>query len=471
MKKLLLSLVAILTMSVYAGATVLNFSENSDFANWSSSYAKHVWSYDDGTVTFAAANKNTQTITDIPVTKGSDVEFVLDQGKGTLSSLTFTCRKWGSKSQTITLHTSTDYGASYTKTEITSSNFVLTAGAGDLAGVNAVKFTFSSSSNQVGIESLEYTLASSDVLVAPSFSPKGGTFYELPMHVKLTVADEEAAIKYSLDGATYTDYDAATGIDLQETATVYAKAVKGAKESEVASYTFTYVELAEKSIAEFIAAADKTTPFKNANEWSVAHAYGHNIYVRDAQGNALCLYNGGADFTGVLLNGDVIPAGKIYGTYDNYSQGNHEMVIKRDNWTDDIEEGGAVLPVLTDAAEITVATHANKYVDIQGVEFAAATPDGVVGNNYTGTVGETTLTFRNTYKLASVEAGTYSVAAIVTAYNGALQIIPVEFSTYTAVEGVNADAKAAKATKVVENGVIYIVKDGVRYNTLGARVK
>ena len=122
---------------------------------WSSSYEKHSKEYDEGTVIFSSADKNSQTITTMPVTKGQPVEFVMKEGY-TISAATFTCQQWGTKAQTITLHYSTDGGENYISTGITSSNFTITSD--ELPdGTNAVKITFSSTSNQVGIKSLDLT--------------------------------------------------------------------------------------------------------------------------------------------------------------------------------------------------------------------------------------------------------------------------------------------------------------------------
>ena len=127
-----------------------DFSEIEGFDSWGSGYAQHVVNYDEATVTFAYANHNTSTITDIPVTQGRDVSIVLNSGS--LTGVTFECRQWGSKAQTITLHYSTDGGSTYTSTETTSTNFSITNN--NLPDeTNAVKITFSSTSNQVGIES------------------------------------------------------------------------------------------------------------------------------------------------------------------------------------------------------------------------------------------------------------------------------------------------------------------------------
>lgn len=132
-----------------------DFTKISGFNDWGSSYTKHVVKYDVADVVFSSANKNTGTITDRPVTKGQPICVVMSAGK-TIKSVKLICKQWGTKSQMITLNTSTDGGTNYTATTTKSSNFTLSAS--DIAdGVNAVKFTFSSTSNQVGISSLELT--------------------------------------------------------------------------------------------------------------------------------------------------------------------------------------------------------------------------------------------------------------------------------------------------------------------------
>lgn len=130
-----------------------DFTQIPGFADWSTNYSKHTVTYDEGVVTFASANKNTSTITDQPVSKGGDLTLVMNNSQ-TINSLEFTCTKWGTKAQTITLNTSTDGGDTWTKTTNTSSNFVLTVGSLP-EGVNAIKFTFSSTKNQIGYKSLK----------------------------------------------------------------------------------------------------------------------------------------------------------------------------------------------------------------------------------------------------------------------------------------------------------------------------
>lgn len=133
-----------------------NFGKDAEvgFSKWNSSYTTRTAKYADATVTFKSANKQSSTITDCPVTKGQDVTIVLGDNR-TLKSFELTLKKWSSKAQTVTLHYSKDGGATYTKTSTTSSNFALSASVPE--GTNAIKFTFSSTSSQVGIVSCKLT--------------------------------------------------------------------------------------------------------------------------------------------------------------------------------------------------------------------------------------------------------------------------------------------------------------------------
>ena len=129
--------------------TMYDFREIAGFSDWDNTYRKRTIIYPDANVIFASVNRQTSTIKDQPVTKGGDVSLVLTDGS-TINSATFVCTQWGNKTQTITMWYSTDGGENYTSTGVTSTNFTITAN--NLPeGTNAVKITFSSSDNQVGI--------------------------------------------------------------------------------------------------------------------------------------------------------------------------------------------------------------------------------------------------------------------------------------------------------------------------------
>ena len=140
---------------VVESLVTFDFTAISGFSSWSSSYSKHTVEYDDATVIFTSANKQSSTITNMPVTKGSPVEIKAKNG-ATMKAVKFTCKKWSSKAQTITLHYSINGGTSYTTTGKTSTTFSIEHTELP-AGTNAVKITFSSTSNQVGIQSADVT--------------------------------------------------------------------------------------------------------------------------------------------------------------------------------------------------------------------------------------------------------------------------------------------------------------------------
>jgi hypothetical protein len=144
---------------------------------WSTTYEEHIVEYTQATVTFESANKNSSTITDIPVTKGKSVSIVMKEGQPNMSGVTFVCRQWGTKTQTITLHYSTNGGTSYTSTGITSDNFTINCAALP-AGANAVKITFSSSDNQVGIESATLNFSTDPVIAATPATLTGFVYAE-----------------------------------------------------------------------------------------------------------------------------------------------------------------------------------------------------------------------------------------------------------------------------------------------------
>ena len=154
-----------------------DFSQIPDFSGWGNGYSSHTVDYQAATVTFEAASKQGQTITDIPVTKGSPVSIVMNDGMPNIIGVTFVCRQWTNKEQTITLHYSTDGGENYTSTEITSNNFTISCAALP-TGTNAVKITFSSQSNQVGIESATLNFSTDPVIAVNPTSLTGFAYSE-----------------------------------------------------------------------------------------------------------------------------------------------------------------------------------------------------------------------------------------------------------------------------------------------------
>lgn len=128
---------------------------------WDSGYTARTGSTDEFTVKLSSANQQTTTITDVPVMKGGDVIFTMNEGKGYISNLTVNAKQWNTKAQTANISYSLDGTNFTTITGKSLSNFSISTG--DLPdNVVAVKASFTNTSNQVGIASIVYELVSND---------------------------------------------------------------------------------------------------------------------------------------------------------------------------------------------------------------------------------------------------------------------------------------------------------------------
>ena len=141
-----------------------DFSKISGLADWGTSYSNHSVDYSEAKtkIVFEKANKSNQTITNVPVTKGESVIASLTDANKCFTGIKFVCKQWGDKKQTITFNYSTDGGSTFqTLTpSVTSDNFTLAVDADVMPlNVDAIKFTFSSKSDQVGIASVHFNTA------------------------------------------------------------------------------------------------------------------------------------------------------------------------------------------------------------------------------------------------------------------------------------------------------------------------
>jgi hypothetical protein len=284
--------------------------------------------------------------------------------------------------------------------------------------------------------------ASDDYVAVPTFSVKGGTFYDA-QSVELT-AGEDATIYYTLDGTepttASTKYEGA--IEVAETTTIKAIAVVGENASEVVEAEYIINKRAEaNSIAE---AKEQEGEFVVNFPLTVGYATSSNVFATDGT-DFIQIYKSGA-FS--LSQGDVIPAG-WNATYTCYNDVTPEFLPASD--LPEAEEGTFAAKEVA-AADVN-ADLVNSVVIIKNVVFAEATPS--TASNFTGTSNEIELTFRNNYKLASVEAGTYDVEAVVNVYNGTVQLYTISYTDVTTTSVFDAAVDNAA-------GVEYFNLQGVR---------
>jgi hypothetical protein len=348
-------------------------------------------------------------------------------------------------------------GNSITKVEFTMSGTYTLEGStvdgGTLGNAATTSPTWSGAANSFVLTSggttriaaiaVTYGELTDNFVATPTFSVKGGTYYDA-QSVELTQAEADA-IYYTLDGTTpttaSTKYEGA--ITVAETTTIKAIAVKGENASEVVEAEYVIEKRAEaNSIAE---AKEQEGEFVVNFPLTVGYAAYSNVFVTDGT-DFIQIYKSGIGDG--LKQGDVIPAG-WNATYTCYN-----------NVTPELVPAGS-LPAATEgtftakeveAADVTAAL-VNSVVVVKNVVFEEATPSDA--SNFSGKVGETELTFRNSYKLASVDAGTYNVEAVVNVYSSTVQLYPISYTEVTTTSVLDAAVDNAA-------GIEYFNLQGVR---------
>lgn len=177
---------------------------------------------------------------------------------------------------------------------------------------------------------------------------------------------------------------------------------------------------------------------------TVAFVNGNNILLCDEAGDFIQIYS-----KNTLKVGDVLPGGweATYTVRFDVPQFTPAAALPA-------ATEGTFEPKVVAAADVTPAI-VNHVVVVEDVVFDAATP--AAAENFEGKVGDVTLNFRNNYKLASVEPGTYNVTFWVNLFNGATSLYVINYAkkTTTGIEEVAVDQEA----------------DAVYYNLRGVRVE
>ena len=241
--------------------------------------------------------------------------------------------------------------------------------------------------------------------------------------------------------------------------------LEGYDNSDIATATVTAKEYASAtSIADWISkAADSDDIFRFDCPLYVTAQSGRYLWVRDDAGDPLLVYGSIGDY----YNGQQFEAGSLAGSYALY-QGMAELasptVIKPVLGADyDVPE--KTLPVEMTVSQITNKDY-SKFVKLKHVTFNT-TDNTIVGDD------AATLPFfakRFNFTVPENINDAYNVTGVIELYKGKAQICPISVEVSTGINDVTA-TQALKAQKVIENGQIYIIADGKKYNVMGAEVK
>ena len=265
----------------------------------------------------------------------------------------------------------------------------------------------------------------------PVFSVNSGDFTEA-FGVTISCETEGAEIRYTTDGtepdASSTLYTAGSEITVSATTTLKAIALKGDASSAVATAVYTF-PVKYTSMAALLEGVEMPANNKTSDAFVVdfdaivTYVNGGNVYfVQNGTPGLIFKYDTG------YVPGDVIKAGWI-GHLKNYN-GLPELEPESamtTNGTADVPEPLAFTGM--DGAAL------NSIVKVEGVTFAEATPGTDAtgqARNFTGTWGddESELAFYNQFKIAAVEAGKYTVLAVVGCYNTTMQLQPISYEEY-----------------------------------------
>lgn len=241
--------------------------------------------------------------------------------------------------------------------------------------------------------------------------------------------------------------------------------LEGYDNSDIATATVTAKEYASAtSIADWISkAAASDDIFRFDCPLYVTAQSGRYLWVRDDAGDPLLVYGSIGDY----YNGQQFEAGSLAGSYALY-QGMAELasptVIKPVLGADyDVPE--KALPEEMTVSQITKNDY-SKFVKLKHV-FFNTTDNTVVGDD------DATLPFfagRFSFTVPEDINDGYNVTGVIELYKDKAQICPISVEVSTGINDVTA-TQALKAQKVIENGQIYIIADGKKYNVMGAEVK
>lgn len=267
----------------------------------------------------------------------------------------------------------------------------------------------------------------------------GGEYYG-SANVSISYPDLATSMTYTVtkDGvaAAPVTVTAAAELPIAEVGSykIEATATDGTNSLAATPVEFTVKSNKVANIAEFLANGATATDarWEFTCPLTVTYHSTHYLYVKDANGDALLIY--GYDNT-TYAQGDVIPAG-VTGFYVLY-RGLPLMIEATNLGTATSTE--EVTPAVKTVAEIT-ATDLAQYVLLKNVSYSPTT------ESITDDSGEIAVYNHFDITLPTTETVTYDVTAIVSVYNGALQVYPIEFTEKQVV---------AYPTFNLENGVTY----------------
>ena len=434
-QKLLLVLgFMLVTLGLQAETVTLSFA-NTD-QRVSQDGEKQVWA--NGVITFTnekASSSNAVADYSNPVRlyQGSSIAIDIESGYEMTEILIVS--NGTAKYKTALENSLTEAGYSYTNS---GNNYTVTLTA-------ATKFKIDKLTGQVRFVSLTVTYGAISEDAAPS-TPELTSSCNFLEEQKVTIScpTEGAEIYYTTDGTEPTKeselYSEPFTVD--ETTTVKAIAVNGNGSSEVATATYTKVEL--MSIAEakeaYDAASADTKVFIDLAGAVVTVNKGQYLFIQN-ETTGINIYASGADYE----PGTQFTAGVLSGTstaYNGMHQISSAVFNNVETTTTTVEPIEVSVADLADAAKY--ATYEGRYVKLTGVTLEGTTI--TKGEDTYAAYDRFTLGFAAKY----AEATTCDIEGIPACFKTTLQIYPVEITEVSQETGIEAIASENAAPVVYD---------------------
>lgn len=450
MKKLLLSLLCLLTVGISAFAADVTISMNDA---WNPALPT---AYNTDTPSTHTFGGQTITIFNGKTQKnGGNTAILLAKNSGYLelpkfsqkvASITFYSLTGASGKAVVNLYEgdgTTSLGNATTTNPGVTNGYTISIAEGSQKTNVAYRLKPTNAAN-AQISKVEVTFATAaNTVAAPTFSKAAGSFSE-SFDLTLSCATEGATIYYTTDGsqpqAVIGDMYAGDPIHISSTTTVKAFAVKsGMTDSAVAEATYTYFNDKCANIAEWLtkAAADKTNIYTITGDVTVA--YNCNTKA-DGTGRQ---YTYVQDATGSLL---------VYGVKNSVTAGQTLTGLKGDfvDFNGLIEMTNSNIAILTpgtgtapqpDVTTISAITAADmsKYVKVTKATFDPITKTATQDGN-------SIAIYYIDGSIDTPEAGEYDIEGFVGVNGSKLQIYPTKFTEVAQEANISWSAESVNFT-------------------------
>ncbi len=367
---------------------------------------------------------------------------------------------------TISSVTMTTQSSNAVNTASTVSAGTLTRGttSSEISNVNAesVVFTQGGSSGHVRIQSVtvEYSIGAATQANVPVITPNGGEI-TADTEISIACATEGASIYYTIDGTepstSSTLYEAPFKLSASATVKAIATA-SGLEQSSVAEATFTFPFA---NIGEFIDAASSSAA-TIAGPVTVVAQSGSYLFLQDETGRIVAY----GSLNNTYNNGDQLS--NIKGTYSPYN-GLPELMVDASSF------GAATAGTPVEPEEITIEEVAIDnllaYVKLTGVTIPESSSKSYNISDETGS-----MTMYNSAGITIPTGENMTVIGFISCFNTTVQILPVEITSASGLEVVEApvispDGGAIAATQEItitcatEGASIYYTVDGTEPST------